>query len=97
PWHTIRRHIKRIREHFERAGIGCEMVPADQNAKLRDDSNKLLTAVDAAALCQKSVRTWRTWDAAGFIPRPVRIGRSVFWRAGELDAWIEANCPARSE
>ena len=37
----------------------------------------LLTAKQAAAMCGKSLRTWRTWDAAGWIPRPVRIGRST--------------------
>ncbi len=57
----------------------------------------LLTASSAAALCGKSVRTWRSWDAAGRIPRPVRIGRSTLWRVGELHAWIGAGCPRRDE
>lgn len=39
----------------------------------------LITARRAAAICGKSLRTWRTWDAAGWIPRPVRIGRSTLW------------------
>lgn len=57
----------------------------------------LLTAKQAASLLAKSLRTWRTWDAAGLIPRPVRIGRSVLWRAEELRAWIAAGCPRRAE
>jgi predicted DNA-binding transcriptional regulator AlpA len=57
----------------------------------------LLSAKAAAALCGKSLRTWRTWDAAGLIPRPIRIGRSTLWRADELRAWIAAGCPRRSE
>lgn len=57
----------------------------------------LLSAKAAAALCGKSLRTWRTWDAAGMIPRPVRIGRSTLWRADELRAWIAAGCPRRDE
>lgn len=57
----------------------------------------LLTARTAAALCGKSLRTWRTWDSAGWIPRPVRIGRSTLWRRSELDAWIGAGCPRREE
>ena len=57
----------------------------------------LLTARQAAAICGKSLRTWRTWDAGGRIPRPVRIGRSTLWRASELEAWVDAGCPARSE
>lgn len=57
----------------------------------------LLTAKEAAAHCRKSLRTWRTWDAAGLIPRPVRIGRSTLWRASELREWVAAGCPRRSE
>jgi predicted DNA-binding transcriptional regulator AlpA len=57
----------------------------------------LLTARQAATICGKSLRTWRTWDAAGWIPRPVRIGRSTLWRADELRAWVEVGCPRRAE
>lgn len=57
----------------------------------------LLTAKQAVAICGKSLRTWRTWDAAGWIPRPVRIGRSTLWRADELREWVAAGCPRREE
>ncbi len=57
----------------------------------------LITARQAAAMCGKSLRTWRTWDAAGWVPRPVRIGRSTLWRADELDAWVIAGCPRRRD
>ena len=55
----------------------------------------LLRAADAAALCGKSERTWRCWDAAGLVPRPVRIRRATFWRPEELRRWVEAGCPDR--
>jgi predicted DNA-binding transcriptional regulator AlpA len=57
----------------------------------------LLTAKQAAAICGKSLRTWRTWDSAGWIPRPVRIGRSTLWRADELRKWVAAGCPRREQ
>jgi predicted DNA-binding transcriptional regulator AlpA len=57
----------------------------------------LLTARQAAAMCGKSLRTWRSWDAAGWIPKPVRIGRSTLWRAHELREWVVAGCPRRAE
>lgn len=57
----------------------------------------LLTAKQAASMCSKSLRTWRTWDAAGWIPRPVRIGRSTLWRADELRDWVARGCPRREE
>ena len=55
----------------------------------------LLPAKVAAKLCSTSERTWRAWDAAGLVPQPVRIGRSVFWRRTELDSWVEHGCPPR--
>lgn len=57
----------------------------------------LVSAKLAAVMCGKSLRTWRTWDAAGWIPRPVRIGRSTLWRADELRDWVAAGCPRRAE
>jgi predicted DNA-binding transcriptional regulator AlpA len=57
----------------------------------------LVTAKTAAALCGKSLRTWRTWDVLGLIPRPVRIKRSTLWRLNELKSWVAAGCPRRSE
>jgi predicted DNA-binding transcriptional regulator AlpA len=55
----------------------------------------LMTAPQAAALLGRSLRTWRVWDAAGRIPRAIRIGRSTFWRPEELRAWVDARCPDR--
>jgi predicted DNA-binding transcriptional regulator AlpA len=55
----------------------------------------LLRAAEAAALCNMSLRSWRARDATGHIPRPVRIGRSTFWRPEELKAWVAAGCPDR--
>ena len=57
----------------------------------------LISAKQAAKMCGKSLRTWRAWDSAGWIPRPVRIGRSTLWRTDELQAWVEAGCPRRDE
>jgi predicted DNA-binding transcriptional regulator AlpA len=57
----------------------------------------LITARHAAAMCGKSLRTWRAWDSAGWIPKPVRVGRSTLWRADELREWVAAGCPRRSE
>ena len=57
----------------------------------------LLTARQAASLCAVSLRTWRTRDSGGLIPRPVRINRSTLWRADELRAWVSAGCPRREE
>jgi predicted DNA-binding transcriptional regulator AlpA len=62
--------------------------------KCDDVSPLLLKANDAARMCGKSLRTW---DSAGLIPQPVRIGRSTLWRLDELRRWVEAGCPRRDE
>ena len=57
----------------------------------------LVDAKAAAEFCGKSLRTWRSWDSAGLIPNPVRIGRSTLWRIEELRAWVAAGCPCRKD
>lgn len=56
----------------------------------------LLTGAEAAALCRTSIRSWRSWDAGGRVPKPVRLGRSKLWRSSELHDWIIAGCPPRN-
>lgn len=48
----------------------------------------------AVMLCA-GIRTVRTWDAAGKIPAPVRIGGRVVWRVSEIHDWLDAGCPDR--
>jgi len=71
------------------------------DVKNNQDSNGLgpllLTARQAAAMCGKSLRTWRAWDSAGRIPSAVQIGKSKLWRYLELREWVTAGCPPRSE
>ena len=61
------------------------------------DKPLMVTAKQAAPMCGKSLRTWRTWDAAGRIPRAVRVGGSKLWRLDELRAWAAAGCPRRDD
>ena len=71
--------------------------PAESRDAVLTANPLLLTAREAASLCGKALRTWRTWDAAGLIPQPIRIGRSTLWRADELRAWVAAGCPKRRD
>jgi prophage regulatory protein len=43
-----------------------------------------------------SGRTTRRKDSAGLIPRPVRCGGAVRWRAEEIRRWVAAGCPDRA-
>ena len=57
----------------------------------------LVSAKTAAALLGIGLRTFRTMDAAGRIPEPVRLSPGcVRWRLSELQDWAEADCPSRT-
>jgi predicted DNA-binding transcriptional regulator AlpA len=71
-------------------------LKSPQRSSVQSPSTQLLvSAQQASSLCGKSLRTWRTWDVTGRIPKPIRIGRSIFWRPKELQAWVDAGCPDR--
>ncbi len=35
------------------------------------------------------------WNEKGAVPLPVTVLGARYWRAGELESWIEAGCPGR--
>lgn len=54
--------------------------------------------VDARRLARLlccGIRTVRTWDAAGRLPAPLRIGGRVVWRTNEIREWLAADAPDR--
>jgi len=60
-----------------------------------DDMIILLASRDAALLCGVTSRVWRVWHKLGYTPMPVQIGKMLFWKHKELEAWIDAGCPKR--
>jgi excisionase family DNA binding protein len=50
----------------------------------------LLTITEAAALLRTPVATLRWWRHQGTGPASFRIGRRVFYRRRDLEAWIAA-------
>jgi predicted DNA-binding transcriptional regulator AlpA len=76
---------------------GTDSIDLSESPADHSSARLLLSARQAATICGKSLRTWRTWHSAGWIPRPVRIGRSTLWRADELREWVAAGCPRRAE
>ncbi|MCH8854261.1 MAG: helix-turn-helix domain-containing protein [Planctomycetes bacterium] len=61
-----------------------------------DDPTELMTVGDVARSLRLSIRaTWRA-NAAGFLPRPLKVGRATRWRSEELTAWVRAGMPVRS-
>jgi predicted DNA-binding transcriptional regulator AlpA len=60
------------------------------------DVPPLVVAAKAlAVLLDTSERTIRTWDYAGKLPTPLRLGGAVVWRVDEIRAWLEAGAPDR--
>ena len=56
-----------------------------------------LPAAEVAELLGVSERHVWALNSSGRLPRPLRFGRSVRWNVRELQAWIDAGAPARSE
>ena len=52
-------------------------------------NNPFITVQDLAAMLNKPVRTIYAWRARGAGPRGYRIGKSVLFKAQDVDAWIE--------
>ncbi len=63
--------------------------------KRRRQSRLVVDARRLAPLLCAGVRTVRTWDAAGKLPAPIRIGGRVVWRVDEIRAWLAAGAPNR--
>lgn len=53
------------------------------------------TAHDLATLLHCSRRHIAALHASGRLPRPIRLGRSVRWRAEEFRDWLAAGAPPR--
>lgn len=49
-----------------------------------------------AKLLGVGLRTVRTWDAAGKLPKPIKLGGRVLWRVKEIRAWLSADAPERA-
>ena len=53
----------------------------------------LLSAESVARMLQVSVRTLWRLRSSGKLPKPVKVGGSIRWRADDVHQWIEAGCP----
>jgi predicted DNA-binding transcriptional regulator AlpA len=75
-----------------------DLLPLRHNLPARKRRRLSLLVVDARRLAKllcAGIRTVRTWDAAGKLPSPIRIGGRVVWRVAEIRAWLAAGAPDR--
>jgi excisionase family DNA binding protein len=56
---------------------------------------QLMTVKDVAAALKVSVRQVWKLCSCGRLPEPVRVARSVRFRAEDIAAWISQGCPSR--
>ena len=74
--------------------ISDSMSQNDQ-AVLQGKQHGLFGAKELAGLLNVSLRHVQSLKAAGRLPRPIRLGRSVRWRASEIHLWIDEGCPSQ--
>ncbi len=60
------------------------------------DSPLVVDARRLAVLLSVGLRTVRTWDAAGRLPAPIRIGGRCLWQLDEIRAWLGDGAPDRA-
>lgn len=58
---------------------------------------KLIDVTKVAKMTATSPRTVHRLNSSGRIPRSLKIGGCLRWRASDIDAWIEMGCPRRAE
>ena len=79
--------------------LPLRVPPADPHAARKRRRSPLPLVVDARRLARLlciGLRTVRTLDSAGKLPKPVKIGGRVAWSVEEIKLWIRAECPNRS-
>lgn len=63
--------------------------------KVNSMQSGLMTVREVAAMLKVSQRQVWKLTSAGRLPAPIRLGRSVRWRASDIDKFIALGCPSR--
>ena len=53
----------------------------------------LLDTGDVAAICRVHRRQIARWRDRGSMPQPIKLGKSVRWRAQDIEDWLTSGCP----
>ena len=65
-------------------------APPPRPRRKRRLSPLVADAARLAKLLQAGLRSIRTWDAAGKLPRPIKLGVRTVWVVSEIRAWLKA-------
>lgn len=79
------------------AGAGDHRQSPVCSRRKRRLSPLVADAKRLARLLGCGLRSIRTWDAAGKLPRPIRLGVRVVWVIAEVKSWLAAGAPPRDE
>ena len=71
---------------------GADLV--ETNSKC-SDPQLTVDAKRLAKMLNLGLRTIRSYDVAGKLPSPIRIGSRVLWRVDEIRKWVNAGAPDR--
>ena len=77
--------------------FGRSVAPNIDPATLTDELPLVVDARRLAKFLCAGLRTVRSWDAAGKLPAPIRLGGKVVWRTDEIRDWLAAGAPRRAE
>lgn len=72
-------------------------VPSPQGGMDSGSGSLLVSAAMAAKLVSVSKSSWWGYHAAGRCPQAVFLSGRTLWRRAELEKWVEAGCPSRSQ
>jgi excisionase family DNA binding protein len=84
-----------VSDHLSICTPAIDPIPPVARKRRRLLSPLLVDAKGLSKLLSVGVRTVRTWDAAGKLPAPLRVGGRVLWSDSEVKAWIRAKVPDR--
>ena len=63
----------------------------DKSQSYFESLTERMTTKEAAAYCKLSHKTLNGYRCSGFGPKFVKLGRRVFYKKCDVDAWIEEN------
>ncbi len=68
-----------------------------QTPKPANLSSLLIDIKELSTLLRRSVASLERDQHSGRLPTPVRIGGSRLWRRAEIESWVKAGCPIRTQ
>jgi hypothetical protein len=82
-------------EHQRQAGLGSDLVDLIERVRRLEAARpqgRLLSQEEAAVVIGVKPPTLAMWRHQGKGPRFLKIGRSCFYRPGDIQTWLDEQC-----